>query len=102
MHYWASVIRITVNASLGQFKDYGYKFPRELAMELWIKIMGQFLTSIMSLVDSSNLRNRLYEIKEEHEIMWTALSDMERMYRNTPAGDYAEKTLKLIRNKYRK
>jgi hypothetical protein len=46
------------------------------------------------------LRNRLFETKEEHELMWTALDDIARMHPNSPAGKYAKETLKQIKNTY--
>ena len=56
----------------------------------------------MSIVDSANLRNRLYEIKDEHELMWTALDDIARMHSEHASGKYAKDTLKQIKNKYGK
>ena len=56
----------------------------------------------MSIIDASNLRNRLYEIKDEHELMWTALDDIARMHSNHASGKYAKDTLKQIKNKYGK
>ena len=66
----------------------------------WARVLAKIITGIMSIADSANLRNRLYETKDEHEIMWTALDDIARMHSNTPAGDYAKDTLKRIKSKY--
>jgi hypothetical protein len=69
-------------------------------MEVWVRIIIKLVTSVMSILDASNLRNRLYETKEEHELMWTALDDIARMYPDTPASKYAKETLKNIKHKY--
>lgn len=69
-------------------------------MEVWIRIIIKVVAGVMSILDASNLRNRLYEVKDEHEIMWTALDDISRMYPDSPAGKYAKETLKQIKNTY--
>jgi len=71
-------------------------------MELWSRIIAKLISGILSILDSSNLRNRLYSIQNEHEVMWTALDDIARMYANDPAGKYAKETLKNIHNTYGK
>lgn len=50
----------------------------------------------------NNLRNRMYQIKNEHEIMWVALDDLVRMYPEHAAGIYAKKVLSKIPENYRK
>ena len=69
-------------------------------MEVWFRVIIRLVTGIMSILDASSLRNRLYETKEEHELMWTALDDIARMYPDSPAGKYAKETLKNINSKY--
>ena len=69
-------------------------------MEIWGRLLARLITGIMSIIDASNLRNRLYHIKEEHEIMRTALDDIARMHPDSPAGKYAKETLKNINSKY--
>ena len=69
-------------------------------MEVWFRIFIKIVAGVMSILDASNLRNRLYETKEEHEVMWTALDDIARMYPDSPAGKYAKDTLKDIKHKY--
>ena len=54
----------------------------------------------MSIYDASNLRNRVYSIQHEHELMWTALDDIARMYKDHPSSDMAKRTLEQIENKY--
>ena len=69
-------------------------------MEVWVRIFIKVIAGVMSIVDASNLRTRLYEVKDEHEIMWTALDDINRMYPDSPAGKYAKETLKNINTRY--
>lgn len=69
-------------------------------MEIWARLLAKLITSVISIVDASNLRNRLYEIKDEHELMWTALDDIARMHPDSQAGKYAKETLKNIKTKY--
>ena len=71
-------------------------------MEVWVRIIIKVVTSVISIIDASNLRTRLYEIKDEHEIMWTALDDIARMHPDSQAGKYAKETLKNIKHKYGK
>ena len=69
-------------------------------MEFWSKVIALAITRIMSILDASSLRDRVYELKNEHEIMWTALDDINRMYSDTSAGEYARKILDKIPNRY--
>jgi hypothetical protein len=54
----------------------------------------------MSLSDATNLRNRVYELKNEHEVMWTALDDIARMYKDHDSGKMARRILDKIPVKY--
>lgn len=69
-------------------------------MDYLARIIPGLITAIMSIMSSASLRDRLYIMKQEHEIMWTSLDDMSRMYKDTPAGDYATKTLSFVKSKY--
>ena len=69
-------------------------------MEVWVRVIIRLVTGVMSIIDASTLRTRLYETKEEHELMWTALDDIARMYPDSPAGKYAKETLKNINTRY--
>lgn len=69
-------------------------------MELWSRLLPKIIAGIMSIIDASNLRSRLYEIKDEHELMWTALDDIARMDPNGRMGKYARDTLKNVKSKY--
>ena len=69
-------------------------------MEFWAKVIVKTVAAVASLVDATNLRTRLYELKEEHELMWTALDDIKRIHKDTPAGKLAERTLEKIKTTY--
>jgi len=69
-------------------------------MTFWGQLLARAITAIMSIADASNLRNRIYELRDEHEIMWTALDDIARMYPDSQAGQYAQRTLTKIPNRY--
>jgi len=64
------------------------------------RLLARFVAGIISIVDASNLRNRVYTIENEHELMWTALDDIARMYKDHPSGAMADRTLKQIEKKY--
>ena len=68
--------------------------------EFWIKLVGRMTSALLSLIDSTNLRNRVYELKSEHELMWTALDDIARMDKTGKMGRYAQQTLAKIPNHY--
>lgn len=66
------------------------------------KIFAGCLAAALSWWDSANLRNRLYALKEEHEIMWTSLDDISRMDKDGKMGQHAKETLKRIVDIYNK
>jgi len=69
-------------------------------VEFWARVIAKIITSIMSLSDATNLRNRVYELKNEHEVMWTALDDIARMYKDHDSGKMARRILDKIPVKY--
>ena len=69
-------------------------------MEIWARLIAGLVSSIMSIADASNLRNRVYELKNEHEVMWTALDDIARMYKDHDSGKMARRILDKIPVKY--
>jgi hypothetical protein len=64
------------------------------------RILARLITGIISIIDASNLRNRVHSIQNEHELMWTALDDIARMYKDHHAGEMAKQTLKQINGRY--
>jgi hypothetical protein len=69
-------------------------------MDLWSKLLAKIVVSVISIFQATTLRTRYYSLKNEHEIMWTSLDDIARMYKDTPAGMYAKKTLEDIDSTY--
>lgn len=64
---------------------------------MWSIIVGKILTTVMSWADAGNLRNRVYKMAEEAEIMMTALEDIERMSKEEHIKKYAHKVIETIK-----
>jgi hypothetical protein len=64
---------------------------------IWSIIFAKVLTTIMSWADAGNLRNRMFLMAEEAEIMMTALEDIERMSREEHIKKYAHKVIETIK-----
>ena len=64
---------------------------------IWSVIVGKILTTVMSWLDASNLRNRCFKMAEESEIMMTALEDIERMSREEHIKKYARKAINTVK-----
>lgn len=69
-------------------------------MEIY-KILPELLSKLLSIIQASKLRHDLYELKDEHEIMWTALSDIKRMSQEENIKQYVEKVQILINEKHK-
>lgn len=69
-------------------------------IELWTKIFPRVLSGIMSILQASNLRNTMFQMKDEHELMWTALDDIARMHPEHRAGQDARRILDKITTRY--
>ena len=65
---------------------------------IWSMIIAKILTTVMSWLDAGNLRNRVYKMAEEAEIMHTGLEDIVRMDPHGPIGNYAQQVLDLVKN----
>ena len=59
----------------------------------WGYLIGRLISAIGSWLDASNLRNRMYALKDENEILKVALEDIQRMDPDGRLGWYAKKTL---------
>ena len=66
----------------------------DLISQLILKLISHLLSH------SKTLRERYFEIKEEHEILWTALDDISRMDKDGKMGNYAKKVLDKLPNRY--
>ena len=64
----------------------------------WSWLVARLVSAIGSWIDSSNLRNRVYKMAEEAEIMMTALEDIERMSREENIKKYAQKAIETVKN----
>lgn len=64
---------------------------------IWGIILGKILTTVMSWVDAGNLRNRMFLMAEESEILMTALEDIERMSQEENIKRYARGVIKTVK-----
>ena len=64
---------------------------------MWSIIVGKILTTVMSWADAGNLRNRMYKMAEEAEIIMTALEDIERMSKEENIKQYARKAINTVK-----
>jgi hypothetical protein len=64
----------------------------------WGQLIGQLVSTLMSWAQAGNLRNRMYKMAEEAEIMMTALEDIARMDKDGEMGKYAQRAIKLVKN----
>lgn len=69
-------------------------------MEFLVQWLPRVLSGVMSLLDATNLRNRVYNLEEEHELMWTALDDIKRMHKGHSSSELASRTLEKIKKTY--
>ena len=63
----------------------------------WSYLVARLFSAVGSWIDSSNLRNRVYKMAEEAEIMMTALEDIERMSTETKIKQYARKAIDTVK-----
>lgn len=59
----------------------------------WGALLGRFVSMLMSWMQASNLRTRVYELEDKNEILRTALEDIHRMDPNSNVGRYAKRVL---------
>ena len=45
----------------------------------WSWLVARFIGAVGSWIDASNLRNQMYQLREQNEIMRTSLEDIQRM-----------------------
>ena len=63
----------------------------------WSWLIARFISAVGSWIDASNLRNRVYKMAEEAEIMMTALEDIERMSSEPKIKQYAHKAITTVK-----
>ena len=62
----------------------------------WSYLIARLVSAVGSWIDASNLRNQMYRLKEENEIMRTGLEDIQRMDAEGRMGWHAKRTIDLI------
>jgi len=62
----------------------------------WSWIVARVIGAVGSWIDASNLRNKVYRLQDQHEIMYTALTDIQRMDADGRMGWHAKRTLDQI------
>jgi len=62
----------------------------------WSYLVARLVSAVGSWIDSSNLRNQMYKLKEENEIMYTALDDIRRMDAEGRMGWHAKRTMDIV------
>lgn len=63
----------------------------------WSYLIARLVSAIGSWIDASNLRNKVYKMAEEAEIMMTALEDIERMSKEENIKRYARKAIETVK-----
>jgi len=62
----------------------------------WSYLIARFISAVGSWLDASNLRNQVYQLQEQNEIMRTALDDICRMDPEGHIGWYAKQTVDIV------
>lgn len=65
----------------------------------WSYLVAKIISMIGSWIDAGNLRNKVYRLQDQHEIMYTALTDIQRMDAEGRMGWHAKRTLDQIDNR---
>ena len=60
-------------------------------------LIARFISARGSWLDASNLRNRVYKLQNENEILRVALDDIQRMEPNSRASKIVDKTKVQLR-----
>lgn len=64
----------------------------------WGALIAKFISMVMSWMDASNLRNRVYTLEQQNELMRVALEDIQRMDREGRVGWYAKSVIDRVDN----
>ena len=62
----------------------------------WSIVIAKFVSMLMSWLDASNLRNRVYHLQEENEALRLALDDIRRMDPEGRVGWYDKSVLDRV------
>lgn len=63
----------------------------------WSYFVAKIFTTVASWIDAGNLRNRMFKMAEEAEIMMTALEDIERMSSEDKIKKYARNAIETVK-----
>lgn len=63
----------------------------------WSYFASKIFTTVASWIDAGNLRNRVYKMAEESEIMMTSLEDIERMSTEENIKQYARRAINDVK-----
>ena len=66
-------------------------------MPNWGVFVARLLSAIGSWLDASNLRNRVYKLEQENDIMRVALDDIQRMDPEGRIGWIVQETLQNVK-----
>ena len=62
----------------------------------WSWLIARVISAIGSWIDASNLRNQMYRLREQNEIMRTSLEDIQRMDAEGRMGWHAKHTIDIV------
>lgn len=62
-------------------------------MPNWSYLIARLISAVGSWLDASNLRNRVYRLQQENELLRVALDDIQRMDPEGRLGWYAREAL---------
>jgi hypothetical protein len=62
----------------------------------WSVLIAKFVSMLMSWMQAGNLRNRMYQLQQENELMRVGLEDIQRMDAEGRIGWYAKKVLDQV------
>ena len=62
-------------------------------MPNWSYLIARLISAVGSWLDASNLRNRVYMLQQENELLRVALDDIQRMDPEGRLGWYARQAL---------
>ena len=62
----------------------------------WGWLIARLVSAVGSWIDASNLRNKVYKIQEENEIMRVGLEDIQRMDAEGRMGWHAKQVLDIV------
>jgi hypothetical protein len=62
----------------------------------WSYLIARFISAVASWLDAGNLRNRVYKLQEENEIMRVGLEDIQRMDAEGRMGWHAKRVLDIV------